>query len=564
MRRPPVLTVQRDGVLQLDFPGWNPEQVNESRKNLICWFLKRGHPTTLLSEPLALAQWEAKETYPDLIVSDFDRLLLRSLITTKKEVKLDDWTYIDLYPIQREPAAKLHDRKRALLTAAPGLGKTIISLCALRNLTVPLVVVVVPLTSFDGWKEELEKWYFPHLDGMLKAHFWREYAEVSPLQERSDGWTEIVLTTPNVINGISEKAESLFGSGLQAVFYDASEIDSVLILDESFMYQNRKAGRTNVIEELSYNFDTIWMLSGMPVSKISDDLFSQLKILYPTSFRSYWKFVARYCILEENHWGTSILGDKPDAVEKLKRDLIDIVISCDYPENIPGWTPIEIDCPMTAEQEEIYLDAKHGLILNAAKLRSDKPLSIKTVLSLTSRLMQISSNPITIPDTFTDTSGKWEKLLESLPEYGLPALVWVKYKATAKLLRERIAERYPAYRIGVLTGSTKPADRYALVENFQNHKLDILILNDVVGKYSLTLTEAVAAHYLERDFNGEAYYQSLYRARRITSKHSVKIILYRSTYRNGGQTIDQVVHDALLQRSQNAQKFTIGQLVGSI
>lgn len=560
----PILSVNSAGNLQLDFPGWNPAEIEASRGKLITWKLKPKSVTVLEAEPLAIAQWEAKETYPNLKVSEADRLILRSFILTAKNVQVDDWAKESLYPIQWEPATKLHDRKRALLTAAPGLGKTVIALVALRQLVTPLVVIVVPLTSFDGWKAELEKWYYPHLDGMYRTHYWRELNAVTPLFEDSNGWTDVVLTTPNVITGIDGKLESEYGSGLQAVFYDATAENSVLILDESFMFQNRKAGRTNVVGDLAQNFHTIWMLSGMPVAKINDDLFSQLKILYPKSFRSYWKFVDRYCIIEDQFWGTKIVGDRPDAVEKLQRDLVDIVIPCEYPADIPGWLPIEVDCPMTAEQESIYSDAKVALIVDAKKLKADKPLTVKNLLSLTSRLMQIASNPLTVPDVRLDSSGKWNTLLDLLPVHGLPALIWVKYKATAKRLKELIAERYPQYKVGVLTGSTKPADRYALVKAFQEHQLDILILNDVVGKYSLTLTEALAAYYLERDFNGEAYYQSLYRARRIVSKHSVKIVLLRSTYRNGSPTIDQVVHDALLQRSQNAQKFTIGQLIGSI
>jgi len=553
----PVLTVKEDLTLELEFPGWSRAMMDATRENLICWKRRRGSDEKLWSPPMMLAMWEAKETYPRLQVSPQNREKLRLLALDRIEVSPGTPSFKSLKPVQIEPTSKLWRRSKAILTAAPGLGKTVMALVALSERHVDLLVVIVPLTSFDGWAEEIAKWLLPSLS-RYDFWMWRERSQVKPLDDRDKPL--VVLTTPSVITGITDM-QSEYGEGLGSVFMDATQIDSFLILDESFLYQNRKSGRTEDMTELSCNFANIWMLSGMPISTANDDLFSQLKILYPTVFSSYWKFAKRYCLIESNFWGTKIVGNKLDSEEILRRDLEDIVISCEYPENVPGWIVRSEPCPMTPRQEEIYVSAKEKLAVDAKTLGSEKPLGIKKLIALTTRLLQIASNPLTLKGV--DESGKWDRLLELLGSGPQPALIWVKYRITAKEIARKIGYQYPLYRVASVTGTTKPTERYQHVKSFQEGKLDVLILNDSVGKYSLTLTAARVAYYLERNFDGEAYYQSLYRARRITSPHPVEIVHLLSTYSSGDPTIDQVVHNTLLDRSQNAQRLTIGQLIGS-
>lgn len=554
----PVL-MHRNGQLELDFPGWDRSQMDSVRSSLICWSLKP-KTTTLVAEFTLLALWEVKETFPQLSISSDDRNTIRMSSELRKGSNIGGPPLTHLKPIQREPTLKLWQRERALLTAAPGLGKTVMALTALAQRGFDLMVAVVPLTSLDGWEHEVRKWIAPDLP-MLHILKWRRKEDVVTLPTQSD-FPIVVLTTPETVGKITEMA-SEYGEGLDAVFYPAEHhgVDNVLILDESFLYQNRKSGRTNVIEELAYFFPVVWLLSGMPASTANDDLFTQLKILYPKTFRSYWKFARRYCLIEDNFWGSKVVGNKPDSEKKLRRDLADILIHCDYPEDIPNWIMEVVDCPMTEQQEALYLAAKDELKKKTAKEKPTKIIPKRKVLAITSDLRQLASNPVLLDGP--NSSGKWDELLKQLRTKELPALVWVKYRLTSELLTKRIKAELPHCGVGVLTGSTKAEDRFRLVQQFQNRELDILLINDVVGKYSLTLTAAKAAYYLERDFNGETYYQSLFRARRIVSEHPVRIVLMNSVTRKGGQTIDRFVHEALEERSQSAQKLTIGRLIGS-
>lgn len=541
----PILSYDTENErLQLDFDDWTIAQISSIQQMLICWG-RRG--TSLYSVPVKLAKQELLEVLPNTVL---DASVLDLDIYAGNGQAISD---PNLFMEQVEPTNLLYSRDNAILMAAPGLGKTIMAIVALRERYHHLAVIVAPLSSLDSWRKELEVWYCGHEDQLIKdVQIWRKLPDNFKYNEFVD--RQVIVMSPQTMVKLVES------NRLDELLDDENKADQILILDETFLYKNRKANRQNAASDLASYFGVKWMLSGMPVSRFSDDLFAQLKILFPSVFRSYWKFAARYCLLEQSQWGTKIVADKPGAIERLKSDLSDILIDCDYPEHIPDWTPHVIDCPMTDFQEKIYATLKKELAVKAEVLGSDKPLTLKTILSLTGRLLQVASNPLLLRGA--DESGKWDRLYEVLVQNEGPFLLWVNYIDTAEILRHRLAMR--GYRVAKLVGETKSEDRQSVVDAFQRGEIDVLLIHPGVGKYSHTLTACRTSIYLERSFNGEDFYQSLFRVRRIVSKHSVKVLYMLSVHPDGSQTIDGIVHKILLDRGKNAQKLTVGQLIGSI
>lgn len=530
--------------LQLDFDDWTIPQINSIQQMLICWY-RRG--TSLYAAPIKLAKQELLELLPntklDESIAELDVLSQDGQVI--KEPRL--------FEEQIEPTNLLYLREKAILMAAPGLGKTIMAIVALRERSHNLAVIVAPLSSLDSWRKELEVWYTPYDKQLVTAvEVWRKLPD--DWQYKSFIDRQVIIVSPQVMTKLVED------NRLDDLLDEENKHDQMLILDETFLYKNRKANRQNAASDLASYFGTVWMLSGMPVSRFVDDLFSQLRILHPQVFKSYWKFVARYCMIEQSVWGTKIVGDKPGATEKIQNDLSDILISCNYPAHIPDWQPEVIDCSMTPQQEAIYSELKNKLMVKASTMGSDKPLTLKTILTLTGRLLQVASNPLLV-DGY-DTSGKWSKLYDVLQQNEGPFLVWINYIKTGQELQQRLSLR--GYRVAMLVGETRSEDRQSVVDAFQKGEIDVLLIHPTVGKYSHTLTTCRTSIYLERSFNGEDFYQSLFRVRRIVSKHAVKIVYMLSVHPDGKQTIDGVVHKILLDRGKNAQRLTVGQLIGSI
>ena len=54
----------------------------------------------------------------------------------------------------------------------------------------------------------------------------------------------------------------------------------------------------------------MWLLSGNPVTRYADDLWSQLHLVWPKAFPSYWRFAKRYCVVEETPWGDKVVATR--------------------------------------------------------------------------------------------------------------------------------------------------------------------------------------------------------------------------------------------------------------
>jgi SNF2 family DNA or RNA helicase len=179
------------------------------------------------------------------------------------------------------------------------------------------------------------------------------------------------------------------------------------------------------------------------------------------------------------------------------------------------------------------------------------------VLTQMLRMLQFASNPLLLEGE--DCGAKWNAVEEMLEYVEKPVIVWTNFIMTADLLSQRLGRKY---RVDCLTGKTPSLDRQGIVDKFQNGELDVLVAHPAVGKFGLTLTQAKTAIYLERSFNGDDYYQSLYRIKRIGTKSSPYVINMIATRPEGkkGKTIDHVIDFILEYRKNSSLQITSGMI----
>lgn len=560
------------GLLRIQH-SLSEEELEALLQDLIGW---RRQKEELVASPLLLPYRQAHELVPDL-EEDEDSILgeFAQLQARLREPARDLADAEHLFHVQKRPTKLLTRRSRALVTSAPGTGKTVVALTALaqhRKATKPSIVVIVcPLSLIDGWRAEAEAWWLGELRARGESpqvYVWRKTQETSNLPTNlgadSKSMLQVVITTPETIYGLYKR------NMVWTVFGDRANENSWLILDESFLYKNRASKRSHAARELAELFRNVWELSGMPISRFNDDLFFQLRLLYPTVFTSYWKFAKRYCIIRTTPWGDKIVGDRKGSLELLKEDLADILIEGDFPEEVPDWQPEIVKCPLSGPQLSTYKILRDELLLKVGEMGEEdwaKEIPILNLISLTTFLNKAASNLALLGDK--DCSAKEDRLIELIQERPLPALIWINYRETAERLLHKLGP-LPGLKVAVLTGGTKPADRKPIVDAFQKGELNCLILNPAVGKYGFTLTAARTAYYLEKTFDGEAFYQSLFRARRIVSNHPVNLIFLLATLplegkdRKVKKSIDELIHEKVIYRSEKAQRLTVGDLLGTL
>lgn len=463
---------------------------------------------------------------------------------------LGEQVFGSLPDYQSDSIGFLIARDRAILAAGPGTGKTAMSLLAAKHLGLP-IQVVCPLTLFEQWHRTAR------LLGMT-----------------------ISVANPEGLERTMRQDPAMW-----------TNYNSVLIVDESSLYRNRKTKRYALVKKLAAGKKVVWALSGSPIVKSIDQLWAQLNLLDSARWPSYWSFARRYCTIETNRWGTSIVGNLPGADVKLRRNLADTMLSYLSEDVIPlpEWEISVVKCRMGEKQQEVYVRAVKDLRVElvgpaqgseavqqallrriaegeqAGRIRPGESavMFINSSLASTTRCLQIASNPLLVGSF--DDSAKWEKCVMLIRRHGMDrerGIVWFSYRTTGEMLEVKLKEL--GIRVGRLDGSTSVLARKNLLQEFEEGNIRVLLLHPGVAKFGLNLQKASYAIYVERNFDQEAFYQSMYRTKRLGSTQGTKIYFLVSEQENGKPTIDQLVHRALSYQTNTMRKLMVRDLLQTL
>jgi SNF2 family DNA or RNA helicase len=465
---------------------------------------------------------DLKKMFGDIAI---DEAVIKAVTPT--EVKLPELIsdHEQLFPFQKETIKFSLTNKHVLISLAPGLGKTACGIFAAQAAGCKSILVISPLSLLYNWRNEIKKWVSED------AVIW--YQKNLPIPSK---W---VITNYDTLRLHPKQFEKAW---------------DCIIIDETILIKNRKAQRSKVVAELvkasapKYVFE----LSGAPVSKMYTDMWSQLTVLDPNRFSSFWRFAERYCVVESNQWSKyNLVANKPDAGKQIVEDLADIYFARSQEDvlELPEFIFEDIHIPMTKEQDKLYGQMEEEFM---ADLSEDDRLLAPNVLTQLLRLVQFASNPTLVGGI--EKSSKWDACIEMLEFEQPPFIVWTNFIATAEKMVERIREK--GYTAEKLTGATPIEERQAIVDAFQGSKLDVIVAHPAVGKFGLTLTAARTAIYLERGYNADDYYQSLYRVKRIGTKFSPHILHLISDRAGGGSTIDSTIGKILEGRKSMVESIT--------
>lgn len=446
-----------------------------------------------------------------------------------------------LFDWQRDGAKFLYERNRAMLSLSPGLGKTLASSYAAGLRNFDNVLAVVPASLLFYWKSELEKWS-THLPRQPYPLVW--HRKIVPLTEE--------LLPPSQFWAITNPETAVkFGNELGRMKFDC------LIADESIMYKHRESSRSEAMKELAKHFPVVWFLSGAPATKNLDDMWHQFHILKPQGYPSYWRFTRSYCLVDDSDWGSKVVGNQRGAEEKIKRNFADIYFSRtqDDVANIPDWIMEDVDVPMLPAQDNAYDILRSEFYVRLESVNPSEIITVGNHLSLMIRSVQLASNPLLVGGV--DSAGKWDALPELMKIYPGPYIVWVNFIETGNLIRDKLNAL--GMKTALANGSTKMEDRQKMVDAFQRHEIDAIILNNQVGKFGFTLTKGRTAFFVERMYD-DSYFQCLHRNRRIGTEKSPVIVNMRSVTVGGEQTIDHLIHDTLDYRVGMIKRVTAADL----
>lgn len=176
-----------------------------------------------------------------------------------------------------------------------------------------------------------------------------------------------------------------------------------VIVDECHKDSNRKTGNFFALEEITRHASFIALTSGSISRRGPQSLWGPLHIVRPQLYKSYWRFLERYCILHRGDYGMEINGTQNE--EELKRSLAKVLIRRTKAEVRPEMPPKTRDLDsnvmeMSMDQRKMYNDiVSEGLL----ELKDGRLLTVPSVLAKLQRLRQVLVTP---------------KLLDPEAEYG--------------------------------------------------------------------------------------------------------------------------------------------------
>lgn len=393
-----------------------------------------------------------------------------------------------LFPYQKEGVRFLAGSRGALLSFEPGLGKSATSIISADIVGAKRILVVTLLTLLPTWERQIDQW-------------------------SQSGTTKTVVRT----KGADCSSSRWVLTNIDHLVRHTSTFDQdwdVIILDESIVVKSRDAKRSRTMKSLRKRARYLWMLSGAPISRDISDLWSQLNILHPSVYSSFWRFVNEYCVVQDTAWGKSIVGSKPGIDWHAEfRDVIMTVSKVDAKLDLPDLIFEEILVDLDNEQKDVYAKIHDEFVLQLAT--GDVPLTTKVAQMV--RLCQASSD-LSAFGYEKPKNAKLTALIELLGTEVIqpPVIVWTRFVGTSRRIAEELVSR--GYRVGLLIGDTPAADRDQLLQAFGS-TIDVIVMNLAVGRYGLTLTQAESMVYFDLDWNMETIYQSVNRVHRIGLDH---------------------------------------------
>lgn len=327
----------------------------------------------------------------------------------------------------------IKEKKESALLLDMGLGKTVISLTAIKDLLfdsfeISKVLIIAPLrVARDTWKEEIEKWN--HLD-ILKysVAIGSEKERLDALKNQAD----IYLINRENIDWLINKSGISFN-------YD------MIVIDELSSFKSHRSKRFKALMKVRPKVKRIVGLSGTPSSNGLMDLWAEFKLLDMGERlgRFIGKFRESYFKPDKRN-GMVIYSYKPLAFseDEIYKKISDITVSMKAEDylNMPKKIINEVFVSLSAKEKEVYDTLKKELVVNI----KDKEIDAVNAAALSNKLLQMASgsvydedkNMIHIHDRKLDAL---EDLIEGTN--GKPVLIAYWYKSDLKRIEDRFDVR---------------------------------------------------------------------------------------------------------------------------
>lgn len=375
---------------------------------------------------------------------------------------------------QRHCISKIIEIKKIGLFLDMGLGKTVTTLTAIRELKynrfqVRKVLVIAPKKVAEGtWSREKDKWDHTRL------------LRVSPVLG-SLAKRVRALNTPADIYVVNRENVTWLVD-----YYRNEWPFDMVVVDESSSFKSHKAKRFKSLASVSGKIDRLVELTGTPSPNGLDDLWAQVFLLDGGERlgRRYVQFRERYFQPDKRGADGTIYSyeAKPGTQESILGRISDICVSMkaeDYLQ-LPDLSYHQIPVELDARSARAYRELERKMVL---ELSEDEEISVASAAALSNKLLQLANGALYDEDRKVhEVHGcKIEAFLELVESLrGRPLLVFYNYQHD----RERILKALDGKGLTVRELRT-PKDE----DDWNSRQIDILLTHPASSAYGLNLQQ---------------------------------------------------------------------------
>lgn len=400
---------------------------------------------------------------------------------------------------------------KALIADQMGLGKTIQALAYLQlHEDLRPAIIVAPASLKMNWKQEAERWL--ETDDTIYICSGRKPEDKI---EEAEKHSIIIINydiLPSWVDALTTEMRP-----------------QIIIYDESHSLKNGKSKRTKAAAILSTRIPQRLLLTGTPVLNRPNELWTQLNIIDPDRYDSFFRFGTTYCNAFYNGYGWDFSGASniPQLAEELRGIMIrrtkDQVLE-ELPDKTRSLIPIEISNRKEYNRvEDEFLKWVEEQKGKAAAARASKVEQIAKI----EYLKQVAAK------------GKLHEAINWILGFLHNDEKLVVF-ATHKEVIDTVFKAFDGTAVKI-DGSTPVDKRQDIVEQFQTDpKIRLFVGNIQAAGVGLTLTAASNVAFLELGWTPALHDQAEDRCHRIGQKDAVNIY-----YLLAEETIDEKIAELL-------------------
>lgn len=490
----------------------------------------------------SMIEWGQQELYDRIIPCMALRERLESLTAEDYDPRL--------YPYQAAGADFLIASGEAILSDPPGAGKTCTAVSAASYVGALPALVIAPKSTLVSWAREIEQWWpgcpVYVIDGPKAKRL-----KIFEAAMKEPGWVIINWESVRIHSRLAPYG-SVRLSEDERTPKELNQIPFQLVIaDEAHRMQDPKSKQTRAVwavgdmESVQYR----WALTGTPLTKQIDTIWSILRFIKKEEHPSKVAFVDRYALTRVVPWGsgTEVIGLNPDHEAEFQEIFQPRFRRMPKEVILPQLPPIQRTrryLEMKPEQLRAYNQMMEDMV---AETETGELIIAQNPAVKMLRMVQFSSacvdmkpgDDLEFVARLTDPSNKLDALMDDLPdliEAGESVVVFAVSRQLIEMAEKRLSDKGIPY--SVIKGQQTSAFRQTQIDDFQSGQVKVILVVIAAGGVGVTLTTGRIAIFLQRSWSFIDNNQAEGRVHRIGSEQheAIQIIDYLSR-----GTVDEAV-----------------------